>query len=134
MGVVLPRAQRANLQLMADGKRVNWNNISILKVGTLETADGVSLEFRWKYKASIKTEITTWTGKNLELVKHFRPFNIVELLDNIFINLNRILFVEEKSIHGPTEKTSIRMVFEDGLEINETFLATKWAWWKTTFL
>jgi hypothetical protein len=132
--VVLPRAQRANLQVMSDGKRMNWTSISYFWLEELTEEEGYSISFKWKYKASLKVMITKWTGKELNLQKHFRGFNVVELKDNFYINLNRVQMVEEEAIHGPVEKTKITIYFEDGLYLTQIFEATKWAWWKTTFL
>ncbi len=134
MSVIIPRKQRADLQLMSDGKRINWRLIPYIRVSPIEGRDGFNFEFHWKYKASIKKETTQWTGTQLDPIKHFRPFNIVELKSNLFINLNTILCIEELAVHGPVEKTKVNIIFSDGVTLTEVFEATGWAWWKTTFL
>ena len=121
---------------MSDGKRINWRSISYFYAESIEGTgeQGVEFTIKWKFKASIKSIRTTWTGTNLGLTNHFRKLSIVELKDDLYVNLDRVQIVEEEAVHGPVEKVRVTMFFEDGLSIFVIFEATKWAWWKTTYL
>ncbi len=132
----LTRQKRVRTQLMSDGKRVNWPAISFFFIEEIQKEEnqGYTFFIKWKYKASIKTIETCWTGKEIRIDEHFRKINIVRFKDNIFINLERLQIVEERPIHGPLEKTEVIFYFEDGLRLVERLPATKWAWWKNTFM
>jgi len=128
----LTKQKRVRAQLMSDGKRVRWENISFFYLE--EIPNGVDMKIKWKYKASLKTIETKWTGKDLKMDEHFRRKNIVRFKENIFINLDRLQIVDETKIYGPQERARVEFYFEDGLKLVEYLDAEKWSWWKTTFM
>ncbi len=118
--------------LLASGKRVSWFNVSYVKA--VLVGDEYEFTIYWKYKAQIRKEIFTSPMKENQLNKYFASFGLVPLVDNVFINLSKVLMIDEEAVHGPVEKTRIRMVFTDGFEMSHVMVATQWAWWKQSYV
>ncbi len=124
---------KSTTTLLSSGKRVSWFNVSYLKYRKLPKEEGYEFTIHWKYKAAIKKEIVTSPMATQELNKYFAKFGIVPLKDGVMVNLDNIMIIDEEPVHGPLEKTRVRMVFVDGFEIKEVMVATQWAWWKQTY-
>ena len=122
-------AMKANTIMMTNGVRVNWRQVSYFTY--TKTDDGFEFKVKWKYKASIRTE-TLILKKDFNLNSYFKQYKIV-LFNDLWVNLTKIMIIEEEAIHGPEEKTKVRMVFVDGFELIQTMPADKWARWKTTY-
>ncbi len=118
--------------LLGDGKRVSWFNVS--HVDVLPTPEGYEFTIKWKYKASVKTEVFKAPMKAHELNKYFARFGIIPFEEDLFINLAEIMIVKEEQIFGPVEKTEVSMIFRDGYEIKRKIESTKWSWWKQQYL
>jgi len=128
-----PNILRTRTLLVGD-TRVNWNNVSYFELGDDAEQPDVyySIGIKWKYKASIKTEYLK-LSKETDLYAYFKRFDTVKL-GRYYINLSKIITLSEENIHGPTEKTRIRLVFTDGFELVETINTDVWVWWKTTYI
>ena len=123
---------RAKTILTADGKRINWHQITHVD---LQREGGVLIgKFKWKYKASIKVEEIALNLKDTEIGKYFKRYNFAPLTTEIYINLDKIMLLEENQIFGPTEKTKVRILFLDGFELYKVIESVRWSWWKTSFL
>jgi hypothetical protein len=116
---------------MNDGKRVSWFNTSYVKITEVDA--GYELKIYWKYKASIKSETIETTMSSREMLKYFNRFGLVPLED-YYINLSRIMFIDEEVIYGAIEKSRVHMVFTDGLEITKIVKAQDWSWWKQSYM
>jgi len=121
---------RARTILTQNGIRVNWRNVSYF---TIEETDQYYLAgIKWKYKASIMTE-EIHLNKELTLYKFFKPFGIVAFGKEHYVNLHNIITIEETEVHGPVEKTVVRIVFVDGHQLVKKMTTTDWVWWKTNY-
>jgi len=123
---------RAKTTLTADGKRINWSQVTHID---LKREGGVLIgRFKWKYKASIKTEEVALNLKDTEIAKYFKHYNFAPLTNDLYINLDKIMLIEEEQKFGPIEKTRVRMLFLDGFEVFKNVESVRWSWWKTSFL
>jgi hypothetical protein len=116
---------------MSNGVRINWNNIGYLDMVDNSADDGYTFIVRWKYKASIRREEIKLKKPNVTLFNYFKQYNLIELFNGTFVNLSRIMLIEEKAVHGPQEMTLVRMVFLDGFELIKKIPADKWQSWKS---
>ncbi len=117
--------------LLSDGKRISWFNVNC--VHFVKTKTGYEFTIYWKYKASVKKETVETTMQDNEINQYFARFGLV-LFEDYYVNLGKILIITEDQIFGPLEKTKSRMVFIDGYELIKTTEATRWSWWKNTYL
>ncbi len=120
--------------LLGNGKRVSWFNTSYVTVKELPDKEGYEFTVYWKYKAAIKKEVFTSPMKTQELNQYFYKFGIVPLKKGVFINLDKILIIDEEQVFGPVEKTRVRIVFTDGFEFKELLVSTDWSWWKQSYV
>ena len=125
----VPSIAKARTVMTQSGLRINWKRVSYFSLEA--TKEHYIVGIRWKYKASLRTE---YINLNIEtdLYKYFKQHGLVKFED-IYVNLNKILLIEEKAVHGPNEKTRVRLLFEDGFEVIRIFKSTDWVWWKTTY-
>ncbi len=117
--------------VLLEDKRVSWFNVNCVRVEQLP--DGYNFIVYWKYKASVREELFKTSMKPNEINKYFERFGLVAL-DDYYVNLSKILITTENQIFGPVEKSRIHMIFDNGYEINKVMEATKWSWWKQTFM
>lgn len=117
---------------MSNGIRINWMNTSYFTVES-ENADEYTFSVKWKYKASIMTEEIVLKKQNLHLQNYFKQFGIAALNKDTYVNLGRILTIQETQVHGPVDKTLVRIVFVDGFELIRKIESTQWVWWKSTY-
>ena len=123
---------KVKMMVTADRKRINWSQITSV---SLSREDGVLIgKIKWKYKASIKTEEFALNLKDHEIGPYFKRVNFAPLTTNLYVNVEKIMMIEEDQIFGAVEKTKVRMLFLDGFEISEKMEPAQWSWWKTSFL
>jgi hypothetical protein len=123
-----PNIVRARTIVTPGGLRVNWHNVSLLTIEKID--DLYYVEISWKYKASIKKEKTQIGGPDFRPKEFFKKYGLIALDENTFINVRNILVIEETSVHGPQEKTLVRIVLQDGFQIVRKLDSKNWAWWK----
>jgi hypothetical protein len=116
---------------LADGKRVNWFDVSYTLVTKIQ--DGYEFTIYWKYKAAIKSETLSTTMADNEVNKYFSKFGLVKW-DQYYINLDKVMLINEETIHGAIEKSSVEMVFVDGLYLKRKVPAQEWSWWKQLYV
>jgi len=126
-----PNIVRARTILLSNGVRINWKNISYFTVE--ETKPIFKANIRWKYKAGLMEEIIEVGGEDFDPYKYFKKFGIVSLSEDVYINLNKIMLIKEKTVHGPIDKTTVRIVFNDGMQIIKKLDSKYWSWWKDTY-
>ena len=125
----VPNVVKARTVVTQSGLRVNWKNVSYFEIQ--EENNFYQIGIKWKYKASIKTEYLE-LNKDTDLYKYFKQHGIVKL-GEYYVNLNKIITIQEKAIHGPHEKVRVRFLFTDGFELVTVLTSTDWVWWKTTY-
>ena len=119
----------AGTTLMPDGKRVNWWNVSFFTYE--EKNDEIIVEFKWKYKASIRAEKVT-VGNLSNMRDYFRKWNLVPIGKNTYVNLSKILMIEEiDHRRGPIDYTLLRFIFTDGFQENILIKSDSWNWWRS---
>jgi hypothetical protein len=116
--------------------RVNWLNVSCVTIDGIGVGDKdpdyYKIGIKWKYKASIRTRVVK-LSREINLPGYFKKFGLVQL-GSYFINLSKIMTLDESPVHGPVEKTRYTILFSDGFEIHETIKTDFWLWWKTTYI
>jgi hypothetical protein len=117
--------------VLIEDTRISWFNTNCVHIN--ETDDGFMFTVFWKYKASIKRKNIFTTMKENELPKYFEKYGLVKFQD-YFINLGKIMIIDEESIFGPKEKAQVSIVFSDGYSITKVVDATEWSWWKKTYI
>ncbi len=123
---------KARTILMSNGIRINWRNIAYLEIDSQDT-DGFSCIVKWKYKASIRSEVIELKKPDTNLVNYFKQYSIVQLTSECYVNLSRIMTISEETIYGPQDITQVRIVFLDGFEVIKKIPSEKWQWWKTNY-
>lgn len=132
-----PGIVRARTVVSANGVRINWANVSYFDVSTVIEKDPDTLEekseyqilVKWKFKASIISEDIRMSI-DTNLPRYMKTFGLIPLGSEKYINVSKILLINEEAIHGPIEKTRVRIVFTDGFEIKETLSTEHWVQWK----
>jgi len=119
---------RARTVMTFSGTRVNWRNVSYFEI---KDTDSNTIGIKWKFKASIRTEIVE-INPETDYYKYFKQYGLVKFEDT-FVNLYKILTIDEEPVHGPIEHTKVRIVFTDGFELTRTLRSADWVWWKTTY-
>jgi hypothetical protein len=122
---------KARTVLFSDGKRVNLFEVTHFRTKKLKL--GYEFTIYWKYKASIKEEIIRTDHASFDPSKYFKQFGFAPFTENIYVNLAKIMIIEEEQVFGPVEKTKVRIVFSDGFQIIEKLESTRWSWWKSSF-
>jgi len=123
---------RVRTTLTADGKRINWLEVTHIK---LNREGGVLIgKIQWKYKASIKEEEIALNLKDGQIAEYFKNFKFAPLTNNIYVNLSKIMLIEEEPTFGPIDTTKVRIVFTDGYQFQENIESNRWSWWKSSFL
>jgi len=123
----------AKTSLMANGLRINWWNVSYIKVQ--ETENEYHITIPWKYKVSIREEYTYLKKSAGAIARdYFQRFGLIPINEEIYINLNKVLLIEEEDvIRGPVDYTMVRIVFVDGFEIKQKTKSEFWNWWKSNY-
>ena len=125
---------RSPVSLLANGKRVNWNQVTHVRAQKSIDGDGYELKIYWRYKAAIREEIFKHMASNDgQLNEYFKGFGFAPLNQGLFINLQKIMMVDEEQKYGPVEKTRIHIIFSDGMQIKETLESVQWSWFKKSF-
>jgi len=124
---------RARTIQITPGKRINWERVPYFIFN--EDKDGASdiihVEIRWKYKAGIKTENIDMNKEHFSNPTYFKRYGLVKLVGDTYINLNRIMFIEE--VQQGLDSVVVRFVLQDGFEITRKISLTNWIWWRDNF-
>lgn len=123
-------ANSAGTFMMSDGLRVSWSNVSFANIN--EVDNGYEIEFQWKYKVSIRHEKTFLEkSPGLNIRDFFKRYGLVLLIPGLYINLKKIMVIQEEVQHGPIDYTKLRIVFVDGYELNTKMTSESWSWWRS---
>ena len=131
---------RARTQMTSNGTRISWMNVNYFDLEEVSVeaegagAEGIiikehKLGIKWKYKASILTEEIR-LPIDVNLPKMMKPFNLVPI-GNSYVNVYKIMTINEEAMHGPEERVRVRIVLVDGFELIKILGVDEWAYWKT---
>jgi len=121
------------LTLVSSGHRINFRNVNMVKFQLVDNIYVMS--FRWKYKASIRTEeFQLKNPDGFQLNDYFKQWGLIPFGPDAFINPNGIIMIEEVNhIRGPIDYTQLRLIFTDGYEYNHKIKSDYWNWWRSNF-
>jgi len=123
---------KTGLSISFGGTRVNFNNISYLKILN-KGAKFLEAEIYWKYKAATKKEPIRLKN-NYSTFKLFHEYSLFNL-NNYYININEILFIKDKKIYnGEIDEIHLEIVFKNGLIIREVITLNEWEFIRSNFL
>ena len=111
-----------------DNYFINWRNVSYFD---LTVKDGVYTAcIRWKYKAAIIEEQVVIGEIQGPPAKHFKRYQLVPLGQEVFININKVLLVQEEPVENAVDKVKVRIVFTDGFQLIKKMDSEEWSNWK----
>jgi len=123
---------KTGLSTSFGGTRLNFNNISYLKIIN-RGAKFIETELFWKYKSSTKHQPVRFKN-NYSTFKLFHEYSLFSL-NNYFINLNEILFINDKKVYnGEIDEIHLEIVFKDGLILREIISLNEWEFIRSNYL
>jgi len=122
---------KARTILVSTGKRINWTRIPYFTYQDIKDTDNYLVSVKWKYKASIRVEEFPLSKDKFKSNNYFKQYGLVKLSSNIYINLNRIMFIEETQ--PSLDSVIVRFVLIDGFEFHQKFKLQNWIWWRDNY-
>ena len=109
--------------------KLSFAKVPFLKV-IEEKSDEITLSVMYRKKASIKEYPFKLKIKENEVPTFFQKYNTFKL-ENYFININQVIFVESENQKG---KSKIVFYFSDGQHLEIITYIPRWEAWKTNRL
>ncbi len=127
----IEKAKKAGLNLLAGDVRVYWPNITYIELLSEEN-NNLNLNLFWKYKAAVKT-------KEVQLKLEYATFAFLEnhgliRMNNFFININELLFIEDEYHYGKEDTVKLIFNFRDGTILRTVLSPINWTHWRSKYL